>query len=427
EEGIEKAFPEYELFFLRERIKKFETRETELSGAEVKEETGIALRAIKDGKMVFSYTFDAGSRAVASLVENAELVLPFLEVDKDKVFPEGASTYPELDIWDEEGLRADDRQKTSLLADMEQTILDYDSRIKATRSCELQETRIEATILNSRGLRADARKTLYTLSAMCVAREADEASWFSWIWADKLSGLDGKGLGEETARTAVSLLSSTQLDTGVYDGVLTPQAACDLLEILAESFLAENLHKGKTRLAGKTGQKCFSPLLSITDSGLAGIDSFPFDGEGVASRANQVVKGGVFETFLYDAYYGRKLGNASTGNAVRPGIKGPPSCGPRGLFIEKGELDLTSDGLDGILIVELMGAHTANPITGDFSLGATGFLKKKGTISPFTGVIFSGNLFEILEDIKGVGRDLRFYGSHGSPSLYVEGLKISGR
>jgi predicted Zn-dependent protease len=48
-------------------------------------------------------------------------------------------------------------------------------------------------------------------------------------------------------------------------------------------------------------------------------------------------------------------------------------------------------------------------------------------LSPFTGIIFSGNLFEILNSVKGVGTDLGFYGAHGSPSLYVEGLKISGK
>jgi PmbA protein len=107
-------------------------------------------------------------------------------------------------------------------------------------------------------------------------------------------------------------------------------------------------------------------------------------------------------------------------------VKEPPSCAPRGLFIEKGDTDL-SEGRDGVIIAELMGTHTANPITGDFSLGATGHILKNGSRTPFTGVILSGNLFDLLNEVKAVGRDLRFYGAHGSPSLYVEGLKISGR
>ena len=74
-----------------------------------------------------------------------------------------------------------------------------------------------------------------------------------------------------------------------------------------------------------------------------------------------------------------------------------------------------------------MGTHTANPITGEFSLGAVGHLVKSGKKTPFKGVIFSGNIFELLNSVKEVGSDLTFYGTCGSPSLFVEGLKISGQ
>jgi len=426
EKGVKAVFDNYELFFLRERIRKYESREREIAGVEMKEEAGIAIRAVKEGRMVFSYTFDQGEDAAASLTANASAILPFLEEDKDRVFPEVTGPYEEMEIFDSRGLATDDREKAALLMDMERTILDYDARIKTTRNCELQETEIESMVLSSSGVRAEAKKTIYTLMGMCVAREEDEASWFDWTWAHSLRELDGNTLGTAIARRAVSLLSSRQIDTGVYDGILTPGAACDLLDILADSFLAENLYKKKTRLADKAGTKCFSSLISITDSGLTGMGSFPFDGEGVPSRANPVVTDGVFNEFLYDTYYGRKFGKPSTGNAARGGVKDPPTSAPRGLFVEKGRDDLTNSTLDGVVIAELMGTHTANPITGDFSLGATGFLKKGGSTTPFTGVILSGNLFELLSNIKGVGTDLTFYGSHGSPTLYVEGLKISG-
>ncbi len=427
EKGIKAAFGNYELFFLKERLKKYESRNTELCGAEVKEEIGIALRAVKDGRMVFSYTFDDEERAVASLLDNATAILPFLEEDRDRGFPGLFTAYPEMNIYDGEGLATDDAAKTTVLMDMERAILNFDPRIKTTRNCELQEAEIEATIVNSLGIRASARKTLYTLMAMCVAKDTDEASWFDWSWAHSLRELDGAGLGADIARMAVSLLSSTQLDTGIYEGILTPQASCDILDLLSESVLSENLYKKKTRLADKVGTRCFSPLLSITDSGLAGVESFPFDGEGVPSRENHVVKEGYFETFLYDGYYGRKLGKPSTANSVRSGVKDPPQCAPRGFFIEKGKEDLNDSAFEGVVIAELMGTHTANPITGDFSLGATGYLRRNGTATPFTGVILSGNLFDLLRSIKGVGSDLKFYGSHGSPSLHVDGLRISGR
>jgi PmbA protein len=426
EEGIKKVFDTYELYFLKEKQKTFESREKELSGVEIKEETGVALRALKDGRLVFSYAFD-GEEAAAALLENARAVLPFVDEDRDAGFPDRFPSYPDPAVYDQEGRCLDDEKKTAMLFDMERAILEYDRRIVTTRNCEFHEAEIEALVINSRGLRAEGRKTLFTMTAMCVAKEIDETSWYDWVWSHSLSELDGRRLGEEIARKAVSFLGSSQLDTGTYAGILTPQAACDLLGILEDSFLAENLYKKKTILADKVDTKCFSPLISIIDSGLVGMGSFPFDGEGVPSRENRLVKDGYFEMFLYNEYYGRKFGRPSTGNAVRAGIKEPPMCSPRGLFIEKGNHALHEGSLDGIIVEELMGTHTANPITGDFSLGAAGYLVKSGSRTPFTGVILSGNLFELFNNIRAVGTDLKFYGSIGSPSLYIEGLTISGR
>ena len=73
-----------------------------------------------------------------------------------------------------------------------------------------------------------------------------------------------------------------------------------------------------------------------------------------------------------------------------------------------------------------MGTHTANTVTGDFSLGALGHIYKGGVKKPFKGVMFSGNIFELLNSVKAVGKDLSFYGPLGSPTLFIGGFKISG-
>ena len=54
-------------------------------------------------------------------------------------------------------------------------------------------------------------------------------------------------------------------------------------------------------------------LLAIADGGTVGMSAFPFDGEGVPSAENTLVQDGVFKGFLYDTYYGRVLGEPSTG------------------------------------------------------------------------------------------------------------------
>jgi PmbA protein len=424
---IEGEFDSFELFLLTEKTKKFESRDKDLYGVEMNEEEGVALRGIKDKKMIFSYTFEKGQKAADALLDNAKMLVSFIEVDQDATIPKSHADYPSPDLFDQTGLMMSDTEKTSRLIEMEAMILDYDKRIVTTRNCELQEAEVEIEIINSKGLRAYGRKTLYSLFALCVAREEDEVSWYDWAWAHSLADIDMKSLGVDVAKKTVSFLGGEQIATGIYDGILTPQASCEILSVLSGSFLAESLHKNKTRLKDRLGEQCFSEMINIVDSGLAGMDAFPFDGEGVPSQDNILIEKGVFKTFLYDTYYGKKFNSPSTGNVGRSGLKEPPVCGRRGFFIKSGGDDVSSYMSNGLIIEELMGTHTANPITGDFSLGAVGHLVRDGVKKPFKGVIFSGNIFDLLNSVKGVGNDLRFYGTCGSPSLVIEGMKISGK
>ncbi len=420
-------FDSYELCFVRERLKKYEAAAGELLSVEFKEEEGIAMRCIKDNRMAFSYTFEKGDKAAAELIQNARVLSPLLEADRFRVFPARYGRYPKSDLYDGEGLASDPDGKVASLVAMESTIRKFDKRIAATRNCELHESELYVEIFNSNGLEAEGRKTLFSIGALAVAADGEEVSWYDWDWSSRYRDLDGQRLGREIAEKTISFLSGEVLKTGVYDGLLTPGAACQMLEILAPSFLSENLFKNKTRLKDKVGKKCLAGTLTITDSGRAGTGAFAFDGEGVPAKENTVVREGVFEAFLYDAYYGNRLKKASTGNGVRSSIKEPPRCAARGLFIAAGKDDVRHGLTDGVVIEELMGTHTANPVTGDFSLGAVGHLYSGGSAVPFKGVIFSGNLFELLGNVKAVGNDLKFYGTCGSPTLYIEGMKISGK
>lgn len=425
-ERIDSFFDSWELFFLNEKTKKYECREKELFGVEIKNEDGIALRAVKDSRMVFTYTYEKPDKAAEILLSNCSTLLPFMENDADAGFPEKHLLYPEIDIYDKEGITCDGGHMTELLIEMEEAILGYDRRIAVTRNCELQQDEIHVSMINSNGLKAESKKTIFAVSAMAVAKQDNEVSWYDWLWDFRFKDINTKKFGLDVAEKAVSFLSNRQIDTGTYEGILTPRASSDILEILSYSFLGENLYKNKTYLSGKENRKCFSDALNIIDSGLKGMDGFPFDGEGTPSGEHRIVSNGYFTSFLYDKYYGKKFGLPSTGNSVRQGIKEPPKCGPRCLIIENGQRDIRKDITNGIIIEELMGTHTANPITGDFSLGATGYLCKNGEKLPFNGVIFSGNVFELLNNVKEVGNDFRFFGTSGTPSVYVEGIKISG-
>jgi PmbA protein len=120
----------------------------------------------------------------------------------------------------------------------------------------------------------------------------------------------------------------------------------------------------------------------------------------------------------------------STGNSRRHGIKSPPGVGISNLFIEPGDLDLSKllgNVFQGVVVEEVMGLNTVDPISGDFSLGCSGdWINKGEKVHPVKSIAIAGNLFELFRKVIGVGEDLRFLGGVGSPSLLVEDLLISG-
>jgi PmbA protein len=135
--------------------------------------------------------------------------------------------------------------------------------------------------------------------------------------------------------------------------------------------------------------------------------------------------------YLYNTYTAAKEKRSSTGNGMRGSFKSLPGVGATNLFISSGRRskeELIKGIRRGLYVTEALGMHTADPISGNFSIGISGQWIEKGEVShPICGVTMSGNLMELLNSIEEVGNDLRFVGNIGSPSIYISGMMISGR
>jgi PmbA protein len=157
---VKGAFDAWEVLFLKERSKKFETRQREIFGVEVREDLGVALRGIKNGKMVFSFTRSLDEAGIGDFLKTACSLTDFVEAEEYAAFPSGEPEYPAVPPADVKGLGTGDDKKVAAVAAMEAAILDYDRRIVTTRNCELAETYFEERIVNSAGLDVSAGKTL---------------------------------------------------------------------------------------------------------------------------------------------------------------------------------------------------------------------------------------------------------------------------
>jgi PmbA protein len=156
----------------------------------------------------------------------------------------------------------------------------------------------------------------------------------------------------------------------------------------------------------------------------------------VATRTKTVIENGKLKTFLHNLKTAKKDGVESTGNASRASFKAPVGISPTNFFIQPGELsyeDMIKRMGDGLIIIDVQGLHSgANPVSGDFSLGAYGYLVEKGQIvRPVEQITVAGNFFTLLETVEEIGSDLKFGrpspgGYVGSPTLLVRHLSVAG-
>ncbi len=423
----------YEIYLASSHNLSIEVKEQKVDTFKCSAPVGVSVRGLKGGGLGFSFSTSLDEADLGRMVESALVGAQTQTPDEFNGLPL-PQEYPVLGgLCDEQLTSVAEPDKIGRAMELERQVLAFDHRLKRVRKASYAESSYEVAICNSHGVNGNYRGTSFSASVTAVAEEGGD-SQMGWDFghSNLYSGIEVEKIARQAAAKAVGLLGARKIATMRAPVVLDSYVAAEILEVLAPSFLADNVQKGKSMLAGRLGSHPFSSLLRIRDDGTlpGGTDTAPFDGEGVPQQDTVIVEGGRLLRFLYDSYSARKDGVSSTGNSARGGVKGPPRLGITNFFIENGALpraDLLR-GIDrGVLITDVLGMHTANAITGDFSVGAAGFLIEQGRAAhPVKGIAISGNIVELFRDVEMVGDDLRFYGGIGAPSLRIGALDVSG-
>ena len=219
--------------------------------------------------------------------------------------------------------------------------------------------------------------------------------------------------------------------------ILRRDIAAKFLSTFSSTLSAENVQKGLSLFKDKIGKKVAASDFNLIDDPFlkGGFNSTPFDGEGVATRKKEVIKDGKLTTYLHNLKTAKRAGVESTGNAYRSSHKSSVGIAPTNMYIEEGDYsyeDIIKATDKGIIITEVQGLHSgANTISGDFSLGALGFLVENGEITrAVEQITISGNFIDMIKDIDMIGNDFEMglpgKGHFGSPSLRIESLDIAG-
>lgn len=190
------------------------------------------------------------------------------------------------------------------------------------------------------------------------------------------------------------------------------------LSIFVPNVSAKSVYMKRSRFE-RLGVEVSSESFSIIDDPTIdeGLGSYSFDGEGNPGMRKFIIKDGVLTSFLSDQKYGSLLGIGSTGNAIRS-YSSQPIIDSSNLLIPSGNETLD----EGIFIRSVYGEHTANPITGDFSLNIElGYIVNNRGVKPFKGNMIVGNIFEMLKNVTSIDKNVEILDDFIAPKITTWG------
>ncbi|KUG05032.1 tlde protein, part of tlde/tldd proteolytic complex [hydrocarbon metagenome] len=396
------------------------------------DETGLGIRLIKDGRTGFAFTSDLSDKAIKDAVQDAISISIFTTQDQYQVLPDKA-VYPEIQVFDQDTAAMSLEEKIEIARSVERSAKSVDLRVAIIERSGYDDLEYCNLIMNSKGLYAYETGNFSGIYIFLVAEEGNDAqNGFSTMSVRKAKDLSAAQVGKEAAANAIRALNARTIRSGKMPIILEPYVATRFAGIVSSMVNAEAVQKGKSMFAGKIGKQVASSLCTIIDDAILeeGIASSSFDSEGVPAQKKILIENGILNTYLHNTYTARKDGVLSTGNAQRGSFRGLPMVGSTNFIIVPGRENKDSliDGIDkGLYVTEVMGMHTANPISGDFSVGAAGIMIENGVLTyPVRGVTIAGNVAEFLQNIDAVASDFRFYGGKGSPSIRIRELSIAG-
>ena len=393
---------------------------------------GLGVRVLRGGRTGIATTTDLGRSDFRELFANAWELAALGDRDPwlRQAEPSGCDDLPSRFDARTEALTAEQRIERALC--LEQEARKASPKVVAVREASWSDGAGASLLLTQKGVRAFDLGTTCAASIELAVQEGEDrqAAWH-WDMGRHPEAFSLARVGQEAALKGERKLKPTRLQAGKYPVVLHPEVAVDVLGIVAGMLSAEAVLKQRSLFAGKLGQAIASPLLTLVDDGrlLDGLGTEPWDGEGLPTRRNILIERGELKTYLHTLKTAAEMGVEPTATAGR-GIGSNPGITLFNLFPEAGSAapaELYRQAGNGILITEIMGLHTVDPVSGDLSVGASGLRIRDGLLAePVDKLTFAGNLRDFLTRIVALGSDLRWYGSSAGLSLLLEDIALGG-
>ncbi len=401
---------------------------------QVTRSSGAALRVGRDGRRGFASGTDVSPEGVDRLWERARAAAELTPRDSARRLPgparisAGRAPSPDRAL-----LQAPVALLERRLAALEKNLLKSDRRVRRALSLSFSETRGEWAVVSTRGVGVaqPVGSVSFGLELLGESRGDTQVAWGS---GEKIrwDRLEVRAIAADVRQRLLDSFGAEPLSTGRWPVVFEPRVGVDLWELLSQAVAGDAVQKGRSFLGTKLGKPVGSSRVTIRDDGRlpGGLASGPADAEGVPTQTTTVIDNGTLRGFLHDTESAARAGTASTGNADRSGFAGPPGPGTTNFYLAPGQgsaAQLLKETPRAFVVRDLIGMHTADPVSGDFSVGAAGVLWEKGRVRrAVKGVTLAGNLLDLMAKIDAVADDLTWQGAYGSPTFRVTGLSIGG-
>jgi PmbA protein len=406
-----------------------QARDREIEKLERSTSRFLALRVFVDGAKATLSTNDFAPEAMREFVREAVAMAAHVAPDPLAGLPDEvlAPSGEDLEIFAEDVEARDPEAKIDDALLLERTAREFDARIVNSRGSRAADSSASTALANSRGFRGSYRSTTVSRGSSPIAADGTRKRIASYgTSARGYAGVESvASIARTAAQRAVESIGARKPDSMRCPVIFERDVASALLGDLFNSVSARNVAIGNSFLVGKVGERIGSELVTIRDDGRlpGGLGTSPFDAEGIPSQRTLVFERGVLRSYLFDTYYGRKLGARSTGNSAGDGI------GPNNFYLEPGTAsleELIASTAHGVLVLDTIGFATEY-VSGTYSRGARGFLIEAGALStPLDEFTIAGNIATILKGIDAVGNDLRFDAAVVSPSFRVAEMTVSG-
>jgi len=429
EKALAQGLSDVQVFINNSKQMSIDVFNGEVDKYEIADTGSLTVRGVYNGKMASYVTEIMDDSLIDEIISNLISSAKIIDSLDDAIIYPGDSHYEKLEgLYNEELANMPASKKIEAIKALDKKYHEASTLVSIAEPM-YSETTKSVKIQNTKGLKLENKvNSAYLGGSVIVKNDADQRTSFDLIISNEFADFDVNTLAETTVSDALAALGAKPVPTKEYEIVFDRLAFATLLSAFSGIFSADNVQKGFSLLKGKLGETIGSELVTIVDDPFLkkSSRSRSFDDEGVATKYKELISKGVLNTYLHNLVTAKKDGVKSTGNGFGTAVA---AVNLKMLPGSSKINEMISSLKDGIYIKEVQGAHAgANPVSGDFSLQANGFLVKDGVkVAPVALITVAGNIISMLKDVVAVSDDLKmtYYGIT-CPSVKIKSMPVSG-